>query len=151
MYKRFLLTAVAAGLITMGASFAAAQDTMSHDQQASQDGGHMHHGMGMDPAKRTQELTKKLNLTSDQQGKVQSILQTEKNQMEGAHQDSSMSQQDRRSKMMDIHKTSSDQIRAVLDSNQQKKWDEMQAKRDQWMQKRGEGGQDKEQSAPPQQ
>ena len=149
MYKRLLLTAIAAGLITMGANFAAAQDSMSHDQQASsQEGGHMHHGMGMDPAKRTAELTKKLNLTSDQQGKVQSILESEKSQMQSLHQDNSMSQQDRHSKMMDIHKTSSDQIRALLDSNQQKKWDEMQAKREERMQKH-EGAEDK--SAPPQQ
>jgi periplasmic protein CpxP/Spy len=149
MSKHFLLVLIAAGLITVGTTFAAAQDSMSHDQQASsQDGEHMHHGM--DPAKRTAELTKKLNLTSDQQGKVQSILQSEKSQMESLHQDSSTSQQDRRSKMMDIHKTSSDQIRGLLDSNQQKKWDEMQAKREQWMQKR-EGSQNKDQSAPPQQ
>jgi protein CpxP len=149
MSKHFLLVLIAAGLITMGTTFGAAQDSMSHDQQASsQDSEHMHHGM--DPAKRTAELTKKLNLTSDQQSKVQSILQSEKSQMESLHQDSSTSQQDRHSKMMDIHKTSSDQIRGLLDSNQQKKWDEMQAKREQWMQKR-EGSQNKDQSAPPQQ
>lgn len=149
MYKHFLLAAIAAGLITMGANFAAAQDNVSRDQQASsQQGGHMHHGM--DPAKHTQKLTRKLNLTSDQQGKVQNILESEKSQMQSLHQDNSMSQQDRRSKMMDIHKTSSDQIRALLDSTQQKKWDEMQARREQWMQKR-EGSQDKNQSAPPQQ
>ena len=34
--------------------------------------------------------------------------------------------------MMDIRKTSDTQIRALLDSTQQKKWDEMQAKREQW-------------------
>lgn len=149
MSKHFLLALVAAGAITVSATFVAAQDTMSHDQQASpsEETGHMHHGM--DPAKRTQELTKKLNLTSDQQGKVQSILESEKSQMQSLHQDNSMSQQDRRSKMMDIHKASSDQIRAILDSTQQKKWDEMQAKREQWMQKR-DGSQDKNQSAPPQ-
>ncbi len=150
MYKRFLLTAVAAGLITTGASFAAAQDSMSHEQQASpsEESGHMHHGM--DPAKRTAQLTKKLNLTPDQQGKVQSILESEKSQMQSLHQDNAMSQQDRRAKMMDIHKASSDQIRGLLDSNQQKKWDEMQARREQWMQKRMDS-QDKNPSAPPQQ
>ncbi len=149
MYKHFLLVLVAAGLITAGTTFVAAQDSMSNDKQAMpQHEGHMHHGM--DPAKRTGELTKKLNLTSDQQGKVQSILESEKSQMQSLHQDNSMSQQDRHSKMMDIHKTSSDQIRTLLDSTQQKKWDEMQAKREQWMQKR-EGSQDKNQSAPPQQ
>jgi hypothetical protein len=147
MYKHSLLVLLAAGLITMGANLALAQGNMSNDQSAQgQEGGHMHHGM--DPAKRTAELTKKLNLTSDQQSKVQSILQSEKSQMESLHQDSSMSQQDRRAKMMDIHKTSSDQIRALLDSNQQKKWDEMQSKREERMEKH-EGGADKGQ--PPQQ
>jgi hypothetical protein len=143
MFKHFLLVLAATGLITVGANFAAAQDNTSNDQQAApQHEGHMHHGM--DPAKRTAELTKKLNLTSDQQSKVQNILQSEKSQMESLHQDSSTSQQDRRAKMMDIHKTSSDQIRALLDSTQQKKWDEMQAKREQWMEKRG-GESDKSQ------
>jgi len=148
MYKHSLLILLAAGLITAGASFSVAQDNMSNDQQAApQHEGHMRHGM--DPAKRTAELTKKLNLSSDQQSKVQNVLESEKSQMESLHQDTSMSQQDRRSKMMDIHKTSSDQIRALLNSDQQKKWDEMQAKREEWMQKRmgGENGP----SAPPQQ
>jgi periplasmic protein CpxP/Spy len=153
MYKHSLLVLVAAGLITVGTTFAAAQDNMSNDQQASpsKDGGHMHHGM--DPAKRTQELTKKLKLTSDQQSKVQDVLQSEKSQMQSLHQDSSMSQQDRRSKMMDLHKASDSQIRALLDSTQQKKWDEMMAQREEHMQNRHEGMQDKDkdQSAPPQQ
>ena len=33
---------------------------------------------------------------------------------------------------MDIRKTADTQVRALLDSNQQKKWDEMQARRQQW-------------------
>ncbi len=39
--------------------------------------------------------------------------------------------------MMDIRKSTDAQIRAVLDSNQQKQWDEMQANRE----KRGENHQ----------
>jgi hypothetical protein len=69
--------------------------------------------------------------------------------MESLHQDSSLSQDDRRSKMMDIRKTADAQIRGLLDSNQQKKWDEMQAQRGQWGQHRGQGAPD--QQAPPQQ
>ena len=38
--------------------------------------------------------------------------------------------------MMEIRKSGDAQIRALLDSTQQKKWDEMQAKREQWMQNR---------------
>jgi len=54
--------------------------------------------------------------------------------METLHQDTSLSQQDRHTKMMDIHQTGDAQIRALLDSTQQKKWDEMQARRE-----RGQG------------
>jgi hypothetical protein len=36
--------------------------------------------------------------------------------------------------MMDIHKSSSDQIRGLLDPDQQKKWDEMQSKQQERMQ-----------------
>jgi len=84
--------------------------------------GHRH----MDPEKRTEMLTKQLKLTSDQQPKVLEILKSEQSQMESLHSDSSLSDDDRRAKMMDIHKTSNGQIRALLDANQQKKFDEMQ-------------------------
>jgi periplasmic protein CpxP/Spy len=148
MYKRFLLVLVTAGLVSIGASFAAAQDNPPSDQPSAQEHGHMHHGF--DPAQRTQGLTKKLKLTSEQQTKVQGILESEKSQMQSLRQDSSMSQADRHSKMMDIHKTSDDQIRALLDSSQQKKWDEMQAKREQRMQNH-HGGMQNEPQTPPKQ
>jgi len=68
-----------------------------------------------------------------------SALQSEHSQMESLHQDTSLSQQDRHAKMVDIRKATDSQIRELLDSNQQKKWDEMQAKREQWMQNRRGG------------
>jgi periplasmic protein CpxP/Spy len=154
MLKQYLLVLLAAGLILIGAPLVTAQDSSSNDQQAppAHEGGRGHHGPS-DPAQRTQELTKKLSLTSDQQTKVQGILQSERTQMESLHQDTSQSQQDRRSKMMDIHQTSDSQIRALLDSTQQKKWDEMQAKHGEWMQNRHQappaGGSD-QQGPPPQ-
>jgi protein CpxP len=150
MLKQSLLILAAAGLITIAASFASAQDGQPNNQQTpSQDQGRWHHGHE-NPAQRTAELTKQLKLTSDQQTKVQDALQAEHSQMESLHQDSSLSQQDRRAKMMDIRKSTDDQIRGLLDSTQQKKWDEMQAKREQWMQK-GHGGSPEAGSAPPQQ
>lgn len=150
MLKQFLLVLVAAGAISIAAPFAAAQDSPSqnqnNDQPPSQEHGRHH---GMDPAQRTQELTRKLKLTSDQQAKVKDALESEHSQMETLHQDSSLSQDDRRSKMMDIRKSTATQIRGLLDSNQQKKWDEMQAQRGQWGQHHGQGAPD--QQAPPQQ
>jgi protein CpxP len=154
MFKQCLLALVAAGAISMVAPFAAAQDGAAQDQQSapaapSPDNGGRHHGPP-DPAQRTRELTTKLNLTADQQTKVQDALQAERTQMESLRQDASTPQQDRRSKMMDIRKATDTQIRGVLDANQQKQWDEMQAKREQWMQHRQgppNGGSD--QPAPP--
>jgi protein CpxP len=153
MLKKRFLVLIAAGALSIGASFAMAQDNQSNDQQAppAQNNGGRHHGF-QDPAQRTAELTKKLNLTSDQQAKVLSALQSEHSQMESLHQDSSLSQQDRHAKMMDIHKTTDSQIRAVLDSNQQKQWDEMQARREQRMENHHSGAPDANsgQQAPPQ-
>jgi protein CpxP len=151
MIKQYLLVVLAVGTILAAAPFVTAQDSSSNDQQSPPaQGGRGHHGPP-DPAQRTQELTKQLNLTSDQQTKVQDILQSEHTQMESLRQNTSQSQQDRRSKMMDIHKTSDSQIRALLDSTQQKKWDEMQTKRQQWMQNghHGPPGAGADQQGPP--
>jgi len=137
MFKQCLLTLVATSLISIAPQIAVAQDNPSTDQQAAPaQGNGMHHRGMPDHAERTQELTRKLKLTSDQQTKVMDIFQSAHSQMESLHQDSSLSQDDRRSKMMEIHKGADSQIRAVLDSTQQKKWDEMQAKREQRMENR---------------
>jgi periplasmic protein CpxP/Spy len=138
MLKQCLLLVLAASLISIAAPLASAQDSSPNNQQPAQGNGGYHHGPP-DPAQRTQELTKKLKLSSDQQSKVQDILQTEHTQMENLRQDNSGSQQDRHAKMMDIRTTSDTQIRALLDPTQQKKWDEMQAKRGQWGHNRHSG------------
>jgi Spy/CpxP family protein refolding chaperone len=156
MLKQCLATLLAASVISIAAPLASAQDNSSsrpsaQQSEPSQDMGRGHHGPP-DPAQRTAHLTKQLNLTSDQQAKVQEILQSEQSQMQSAHQDTSTSQQDRRAKMMDIRQSTDAQIRAVLDSSQQKKWDQMQANRQQWGQNHrgGPGGSD-QQAPPPQQ
>jgi Spy/CpxP family protein refolding chaperone len=129
MLKKCLLVLLAAGLISSAVPFAAAQSSPPDNQQSAH--GNWHHGPP-DPTQQTAELTKKLNLTSDQQTKAQGVFQSEHSQMEALHQDNSLSDQDRHAKMMEIHKSTDTQIRALLDSNQQKKWDEMQAKRGEW-------------------
>jgi periplasmic protein CpxP/Spy len=140
MFKKYLLALLGASLIAIAVPMVTAQSDaqpsgQSNDQMSGSMGGR-HHGP-QDPAKRTAELTRKLNLTSDQQTKVQSIFESERSQMETVHNDSSLSQDDRHSKMMTIRQSSDTQVRALLDANQQKKWDEMQAKRAQWQGHRG--------------
>ena len=152
MLKQSLLVLIAAGLVSVAAPFAAAQDSPSNNPPSpppSQDYGGRHHGPP-DPARRTAELTRQLKLTSDQQSKVQDALQSEHSAIESLHQDASVSQQDRHAKMMEIHKATDAQIRGVLDSNQQKKWDEMQARRAERMQNRGGGPPDNGSGPPPQ-
>ncbi len=137
MLKHSLLALTLAGLIYAAPAVAQNAAPNAAPDQQTPSGGEMHHGHGgpmMDPAKRTEHLTRKLNLSADQQAKVHEIFNTEQSQMEALHNDSSLSRQDRRSKMMGIHKSSDDQVRALLDSTQQKKWDEMQANREQRMQ-----------------
>jgi Spy/CpxP family protein refolding chaperone len=134
MIKQRLLVLIAAGAISIAAPFAVAQN----DPQAAPPNAMQGNGAGwqhhqMDPAQRTQQLTKQLKLTSDQQTKVQDILTSEKSQMESLRQDTATAPQDRRGKMMEIRKTSDSQIRALLDPAQQKKFDEMQARHEQMM------------------
>jgi Spy/CpxP family protein refolding chaperone len=126
MIKHCLLALMLVGLLYTVTPAAVAQDN-SAPQQAAPAGvpGGRHH---FDPQRQTEMLTRKLNLTSDQQAKVLDILKSAQSQMESLRSDASVPQADRHSKMMEIHKTADDQIRAVLDSNQQKKWDEMQSR-----------------------
>jgi protein CpxP len=152
MLKHYLLVVFAASLISIAAPFATAQDNSAppasaNDQQTapSQGKGRWGHG-APDPAQQTAHLSKKLNLTSDQQTKVLSIFQSEHTQMESLRNDSSLSQQDRRSKMMSVHETTNTQVRALLDSNQQKTWDTMQANREEHMHNRHQDG---DQASPP--
>jgi hypothetical protein len=90
---------------------------------------------------RLERLTKRLNLSADQQTKIKPILEDQQKQMESLRQDSSVSPQDRHAKMAELQQSSSGQIRAVLNEDQQKKFDKMQEKRRERMSRRmGAGG-----------
>jgi protein CpxP len=147
MFKSSLLTLMLAGAVCTAAPMVVAQDSSNAAPQSAPSGAPPEHGRGhFDPAQRTERLTKELKLTSDQQPKVLDILTAEQSKMQDLHSDSSLSQDDRRAKMMDIRKASDDQVRALLDANQQKKFDAMQAKRGQWQGHHRDG---QGESAPP--
>ena len=134
MLKHCMLALILAGLVYTVTPSAMAQSNSNNDPQSGPAGAPPDHGHArhLDPAKRSEMLTKQLKLTSEQQPKVLDILKAEQSQMEALHSDSSLSQDDRRSKMMDIRKASDDQIRALLDADQQKNWDAMQSRHEQW-------------------
>lgn len=141
MVKQCLLALALAGLTYTVTPAAIAQDNGGSDQSAQAPGpGGEHMGRGhMDPEMRTQRLTKMLNLSSDQQAKVLEIFKSDKAQMESLRSDTSVSQADRHAKMMDLHKASDEQVRAVLNANQQKKWDAMRERREERMQQHQNG------------
>ena len=142
------LTVVSLGL---GLGTALGQDAGQSGQaqpgqaQPGQGMGHMgRHGMPTIDD-QIKHLTKKLNLSADQQAKVKPILEDQRNQMEQIRSDSSMSREDRFSKMQSIHESANSQIKGVLNEDQQKKFDEMQKEQRDRM--RGGYGGDK--SGPP--
>jgi protein CpxP len=104
-------------------------------------------GRGME-GRQLEMLTQKLNLTADQQAKVKAIDEDTGKQMMALRNDSSLSQDDRRAKMMDIRKSSQDKIRGILTDDQKTKYDAMQAEMRERMKQRQQGS--AEAPAPPQ-
>jgi len=149
MLKYAFLALMLAAVVYTAVPSATAQDSAASDQQATPP--EHGHGGHFDPEKRTEMLTKQLKLTSDQQPKVLDIFKSAQSQMESLRSDTSLSQDDRRSKMMEIRKTSGEQVRALLDSNQQKKWDAMQSKHEQWQGHHQDGQAPSAPDTPPQQ
>ena len=105
--KRNLLAVVAAGAIALG-GFIITQ------AQANSASGCAHgHAFGL------REFTDKLNLTAEQQTKVQPILDQAKPQIAAIHQDAMQ-------KMKTVLDSALSQIRPILAADQQKKFDAIQ-------------------------
>jgi hypothetical protein len=108
--KRNLLTFAAVGAIALG-GFAIAQ---ARDGQ----GGGCWHGHGF----ALEHLTKSLDLTADQQTKVQPIIDAAKPQIIAIHKDAMQ-------KTQAIIDNATSQIRPLLNADQQKKFDAQQKAR----------------------
>jgi Spy/CpxP family protein refolding chaperone len=117
-------------LLTLGLGIAFAQDDQSAPPAQGQPSGegmgrHMgRHGM-QTVDDQLQNLTKKLNLTADQQAKLKPILEDQRAQMEKLHSDTSLSREDRFGKMQELRQNSDTQIKSVLNEDQQKTFDKM--------------------------
>lgn len=85
-------------------------------------------------------LTKQLNLTPDQVTQVKAIDADTMKQMNALREDTSVAQQDKRAKMMDIHKAAQGKIRALLTPDQQTKFDALQTEMRGRMRDRGQSG-----------
>ena len=104
--KRNVLTLVAAAAIAVGGFMVV--------QAQAGGGGHWHgHGSGL------QRITEKLDLTSDQQTKVEPIIEGAKPQIAAIHQDAMQ-------KTKAVMDSTLSQIRPLLTPDQQKKLDDIQ-------------------------
>jgi periplasmic protein CpxP/Spy len=124
--RNTLCTLALAGLLTMAGGAAIAQENTAAAPQQGQ--GYGHRGM-MSPDEQLNHLTKALNLSSDQQAQIKPILENAHQQAMQIHQDQSLAQQDRRSKMEALHQDTNSKIEAVLNDTQKQKFEEMQAKK----------------------
>jgi Spy/CpxP family protein refolding chaperone len=131
MRKSICSLALSAALAVVGSSAFAQSDNST--QQPSIQAPMGHHGM--DPEKQAAELTKKLNLSAEQESQIKPILVNRQQQMEAMHQDPSMSQQDRMTKMNSLRDDSNSKIEAVLNDTQKQQFEAMQAHQQQrWQQ-----------------
>jgi hypothetical protein len=99
-----------------------------------------HRGMMMDPDQQLARMTKRYNLSSDQQTQIKPILASQQQQMEALRGDSSLSREDRMAKMMSIRSDSKTKIEAVLNDDQKKQFEQDQQRMQEHMRDGGPGG-----------
>jgi protein CpxP len=95
-----------------------------------------HRGM-MDPAQQLEGMTKRYNLSADQQTQLKPILASQQQQMQALRGDSSLSREDRMTKMQSIRADTKTKIEAVLNDDQKKQFE---ADQQRMQQQRGQGG-----------
>jgi Spy/CpxP family protein refolding chaperone len=125
----------------LSAAPAMAQDNSAPAAPPSQD--HMGPpmgGRGGMQERQLEMLTKRLNLTPDQVTQVKAIDADTMKQSMAVRNDTSLSQDDKHAKMMDIHTASQAKIRALLTDDQKTKYDAMQAEMKARMQNHQGGG-----------
>ena len=80
---------------------------------------------GRAPGERLKTLTEKLGLTEEQQAKIKDIFAKTAPKAKALREDTALSQEDKRAKMMELRKAEAEEIRAVLTPEQQEKMKEM--------------------------
>jgi hypothetical protein len=73
-------------------------------------------------------MTQQLNLSDAQQQQIKPILENEEKQMQAMRQDSSLSRDDRMSKMQQLRQDTSSQIKPILNADQQQKYQQMMSR-----------------------
>jgi periplasmic protein CpxP/Spy len=93
-----------------------------------------HHGM-LDPDEQLARMTTRYSLTAEQQDQVKPILVSQQHQIQGLRDDTALSREDRMAKMQTIRSDSNAKIKAVLNDDQKKQFEQDQLR----MQQQGQG------------
>ncbi len=141
----FRLQSVVLAICLMGSAHVFAQEPGGAPESQGPPPGGGHRGM-MDPAQQLEGMTKRYNLSADQQTQLKPILASQQQQMQALRGDSSLSREDRMTKMQSIHAETRTKIEAVLNDDQKKQFEADQQKMQERMQQRMQGG-----GGPPQQ
>ena len=123
-FRCFMQSVLAAGLLS-GVHGFAQEPGLPPETSAPPPGEGMgggHRGM-MDPDQQLARMTKRYNLSADQQTQIKPILVAQQQQMQALRGDSSLSRDDRMAKMMSIRSDSKTKIEAVLNDDQKKQYD----------------------------
>jgi hypothetical protein len=132
MNYKLAASLVFSGVLASSAMVRAQQDTAPpSSQDSSQSTAQMQNGgLGrsggpamMDPNKRLAHMTKRYNLTSDQQNQILPILQNEQQQSQALRGDTTLSRQDKHAKMMSLHQDTTQKIEAVMNDDQKQKFE----------------------------
>jgi periplasmic protein CpxP/Spy len=126
--KHTLFAIALGGMLALSANaalYAQDQPQAAGAQQQGQPGqGHRHF---MNPDRQLQHLTKKLNLTADQQTQIKPILVDRQQKMQALWHDQSLSQQDRHSRAEAIRQDTRTRLEATLNDQQKQEFEQMQA------------------------
>ena len=139
--KAVISSLVLSGLLFTGVALA--QETGNvPEQSAPMQADHGDHGnhRGGNPDERLAHMTKRYNLTADQQNQIKPIVVDGQQQMQSLRADTSLSQQDKYAKFQTLRQEQSQKISAVLTDEQRKKFDADQQRQQERRAEHHQGG-----------
>ena len=135
---RIALSGILATGLTLGSAAAfAQQDSPAPPDAAAQQGGG--HRQPPTPDEQVARMTKRYNLSADQQAQIKPIVADQQQKMMALREDSSLSRDDKMAKMKSIHEDSSTKIQAVLNDTQKAQFAQDQQRMQERMMQRGGG------------
>lgn len=136
---RIALSGILATGLTFGAAAAFAQDAPAAAPDASAQQGRGGHRQPPTPDEQVARMTKRYNLSADQQTQIKPIVADAQQKMMALREDSSMSRDDKMAKMKSIHEDSNTKISAILNDTQKAQFAQDQQRMMQERMQRGGG------------